>query len=364
METLAWIGLTQSFFGAVLVGTKSGATIPDRLLTIWLLLMAFVFLSLGLDLKSNSFTILTSSFLAFNPLIYLYASASTFSNFKLKWHHFLHLLPFLFFEIYSHITQTEFLPGSFFDRDSAYSARIIFSVINLISWFVYTSIALTLIHKHRINLKNELSSIDSSDKLSWLLFISIFYTVYWIILLIASLTIVTIKSTSTFPMVYSYIVMLIMSFIISYYGVRQREIHKFFWKSNQAGKVAENTTEETEIRLKAAEIAIKQFLVDEKGFKDSDLSLQTLSEKTGYPRYVVTEVLNKTMNTNFFSYVNGLRTEEAKRLLSSPLNRYSIEATGNECGFKSRSSFYTFFKKRVGMTPYEYKLSKSNQIGV
>jgi hypothetical protein len=49
METLAWIGLTQSLFGAVLVGTKSGASLPDRILTIWLLIMAVVFLSLGLD---------------------------------------------------------------------------------------------------------------------------------------------------------------------------------------------------------------------------------------------------------------------------------------------------------------------------
>ncbi|MDX9782447.1 MAG: AraC family transcriptional regulator [Bacteroidales bacterium] len=364
METLAWIGLTQSLFGAVLVGTKSGVTLPDRLLAVWLLLMAFVFLSLGLDLRNNSFTILTSSFLAFNPLLYLYASASTISNFKLKWHHSLHIVPFLFFEIYSHLTLTEFLPGSFLERDSAYSARLIFSIINIISWFVYTSIALTLIHKHRINLKNELSSIDSSDRLSWLLFISIFYTVYWIILLIASLTIVTIKSPSTFPMVYSYIVMLGMSMIISYYGVRQREIHKFFWKSSNSQKNVENLAEETEIRLQAAECAIKNFLIDEKGFTDPDLSLQTLSEKTGFPRYVVTEVLNKRMNTNFFTYVNGLRTEEAKRLLSSIANKYSIEATGNECGFKSRSSFYTFFKKSVGMTPNEYKLSKSNQIDV
>lgn len=361
METLAWIGLTQSLFGTVLVGTKSGAKLPDRILAFWLLLMAIVFLSLGLDLRNNSFTILTSSFLAFNPLLYIYASASTISNFRIRWHHFLHLIPFLFFEIYSHITQTEFLPGSFFTQDSSYSARIVFGIINIVSWFVYTSVALFLIHKHKINLRNELSSIDSSDKLNWLLFISVFYTVYWIILLIASLTIVSIKSNSNFPMIYSYIVMLVMSFIISYYGVRQKELHKFFWRKKTGERLFENSPEERDKRLFDAELAIKKYLEDEKGFRDPELSLQTLSEKCGFPRYIVTEVLNKTMNTNFFAYINGLRTEESKRFLLSPDNRYSIEAIGNECGFKSKSSFYTFFRKSTGMTPNEFKLSNSNQ---
>lgn len=361
METLAWIGLTQSLFGAVLVGTKSGASLPDRILTIWLLIMAVVFLSLGLDLRNNSFTILTSSFLIFNPLLYLYASGLTLTNFRLKWRHSLHLIPFLFFEIYSHITQTEFLPGSFFEQDSALATRMAFAVINLISWFVYTSVALMLVHRHRINLKNELSSIDSSDKLNWLLFISIFYTIYWIILLIASLTIVTIKSTSYFPMAYSYIVMLAMSFIITYYGVRQGDIHKFFWRSNKSYADADSNNRESINRYESAESAIRKFLIEEKGFRDPDLSLQILSEKTGYPRYLVTEVLNKVMKTNFFTYVNGLRTQEAKRLLSSPGNIYSIEAIGNECGFKSRSSFYTFFKKDAGMTPNEFKQSQTKR---
>ena len=90
MEALAWIGLTQSLFGSLLMGTKPGALLPDKILTIWLFLMAFVFLSLGLDLRNNSFTILTSSFLIFNPLLFLYACASTLSDFRLKWIHFIH----------------------------------------------------------------------------------------------------------------------------------------------------------------------------------------------------------------------------------------------------------------------------------
>lgn len=358
METLAWIGLTQSLFGAILLGTKSGASLQDRILTIWLFLMAVVFLSLGLDLKSNSLTILTSSFLIFNPLLYFYASASTIRGFRFRWHNFLHLLPFLFFEIYSHITKTDFLFSSFFARDGELYIRLAFGVINLVSWFVYTTWALILIHRHRMNLRNEFSSIESSEKLNWLLFISIFYTVYWITLLIAALTIVSIRSTSTFPIIYSYTVLLAMSFIISYYGARQREITKFF----REGEIEKDL--EISRRNEPAEEAIRQFLVDEKGFTDPDLSLQILSDKTGYPRYLITEVLNKTMESNFFTYVNGLRTEEAKRLLASPTNRYSIEAIGNECGFKSRSSFYTFFKKSVGMTPNEYKLSQMNQKGV
>ena len=362
MEHLAWIGLSQSLFGALLVGSKSNASLPDKILSIWLLLMAVVFLSLGLDIRSNSFTTLTSSFLLFNPLLYLYSAGSTVKGFKLKWTHTFHLLPFIFFEAYSHITKIEFLPGAYFERDGEFLIRIIFGVVNIASWFGYTAVALMLIHKHRMRLKDELSSIDSMDKLSWLLFISIFYTVYWIVLLIVSLTIVSIRSSSLFPMVYNYAVLLGMAFIITYYGVRQREIARFF---READAESESINEGDEnMRHVNVERAIRSFMEEERGFTNPELSLQSLSESSGFPRYLVTEVLNNRMGTNFFTYVNGLRTQEAKRLLSSPDNKYSIEAIGFECGFKSRSSFYTFFKKSVGMTPNEFKLSVLRQKGV
>ena len=55
---------------------------------------------------------------------------------------------------------------------------------------------------------------------------------------------------------------------------------------------------------------------------------------------------------NFVSFVNSYRIAEAKKLLLDP-NKYNltIEAIGNESGFKSKSAFNGAFKKITGMTP-------------
>lgn len=69
----------------------------------------------------------------------------------------------------------------------------------------------------------------------------------------------------------------------------------------------------------------------------------------------LTEVINKTIGSNFYQLVNRYRIEAAKEMLANEYSRYSIEAMGAECGFGSRSSFYSFFKKSEGVTPLEYR---------
>ncbi|MBL7937270.1 MAG: helix-turn-helix transcriptional regulator, partial [Bacteroidia bacterium] len=41
-------------------------------------------------------------------------------------------------------------------------------------------------------------------------------------------------------------------------------------------------------------------------------------------------------------------------LLDEKYKNYTIEAHGNEVGFKSKSSFNLAFKKHVGVTPSEF----------
>ena len=85
--------------------------------------------------------------------------------------------------------------------------------------------------------------------------------------------------------------------------------------------------------------------------------MDLLSEEINFPKYQITEVLNIEIGKNFFQFVNSYRIEAVKKMLLEPKLKYSIEAIGYECGFNSKSSFYTVFKKITGKTPAAFRES-------
>ena len=83
--------------------------------------------------------------------------------------------------------------------------------------------------------------------------------------------------------------------------------------------------------------------------------MDLLSQQLDIPKHHVTEVLNTVIGRNFFQFVNQYRVEAVKKLLRDPDNQWSIEAIGYECGFSSKSSFFSTFKRLTGITPAQYR---------
>ncbi len=94
-------------------------------------------------------------------------------------------------------------------------------------------------------------------------------------------------------------------------------------------------------------------IVDQhKPYLDPALNLQTLADKVGINTHELSLVLNKGFGMNFYAYVNGLRTEEAIRLLESgQYGHGDMEAISIRAGFNSRTTFYAAIKKLKGETP-------------
>ena len=84
-------------------------------------------------------------------------------------------------------------------------------------------------------------------------------------------------------------------------------------------------------------------------------SILNLSE--GY----VSQLINKNSDLNFNDFVNKMRIEESKKMLSDDnYGNYTITAIGLESGFNSKTSFYTAFKKFTNKTPTEYRKAVRN----
>lgn len=102
--------------------------------------------------------------------------------------------------------------------------------------------------------------------------------------------------------------------------------------------------------------ALQRLMEQEHLYRNPDLGRQLVAERLGISEGYLSQVMTAQVGRAFTDYVNSFRVEEAKRLLITPsFNRYSLEAIGLEAGFKSRSAFYTGFKKATGVTPGLYR---------
>ena len=95
---------------------------------------------------------------------------------------------------------------------------------------------------------------------------------------------------------------------------------------------------------------------EEKLFKNETLTVHQVAQIMEIPRQHLSQVLNVYMKSNFQDCINTFRVEEFIDCLKQPkYNQYTIMGIANEVGFKSKSSFYTTFKKLYGVTPSQYK---------
>lgn len=90
-------------------------------------------------------------------------------------------------------------------------------------------------------------------------------------------------------------------------------------------------------------------------YRNADLSLNELAEKLDSNTTYVSKVINDLADSNFTTFINRYRIEEACKLLSDPHSAHlSIEGIAYTVGFHSKSAFNGAFKKNTGKTPSEY----------
>ena len=101
---------------------------------------------------------------------------------------------------------------------------------------------------------------------------------------------------------------------------------------------------------------ILHILVMQKKYKDKNYSAKRLAEDLGTNTRYVSAVVNVRFHTNYTSFVNKYRIEEAMSILVD--KRYQdlrVEEVSDMVGFANRQSFYASFFRETGITPREYK---------
>lgn len=90
-------------------------------------------------------------------------------------------------------------------------------------------------------------------------------------------------------------------------------------------------------------------------YQESDLSLDKLAALLGISRNQLSELLNVHLQVTFYEYLNNFRFEASLQLLKESQSNRSILDIAYQAGFNNKNSFYTTFKRKLGMTPSEYR---------
>lgn len=102
---------------------------------------------------------------------------------------------------------------------------------------------------------------------------------------------------------------------------------------------------------------VKTIMEEQKPFLDPDFNLLEFARLTEVSVKEMSEILKRGFNSNFYQFVNTYRVNETKRMLIDPkFNHLTNFAIAQMAGFRSKSTFISYFKKIEGKTPKVYKL--------
>ena len=95
-------------------------------------------------------------------------------------------------------------------------------------------------------------------------------------------------------------------------------------------------------------------MIEDKLYQNANLKSSEIAKKLGLTTHQFSQLLNDNLKKNFATFVNEYRIDCAKQKIIS-ISNITLEEIGYECGFNSKSTFYTTFKKLVGKTPAQFK---------
>lgn len=108
-------------------------------------------------------------------------------------------------------------------------------------------------------------------------------------------------------------------------------------------------------RFPAVEARLSQLMSRDVLYREPALTIGQVARRSGYPEYLVSAVINRSLGGNFWEYINRHRIEAARECLADRNDRRTILEIAYACGFTSKSTFNAAFKRQVGQTPSAYR---------
>jgi len=283
IEPVLYIGISQSFFAGLIISTKKPLTVANRLMAAWLFLICIELLfalinSTVIEMYSFHFVGFT-----YGPLLYLYVKFMTNKDRKFNWFALLHFIPFLVFFAVSVIFRSIPLMKdlrTFFAPDRFISLRIVYGVCFFLSVSVYSILSFIEIRRHQRNLKNLISYTSGIVTLNWLKVASIsYYVAFLVLFMLGGLDMIgNFIPFDPYFVIFGFITLL--SFVYSFYGIRQPVIFGEAVKETDNGKKETEKYARSGLKEDQAERYLHKLLncmEKDKPYLDRNLSITSLT---------------------------------------------------------------------------------------
>ena len=375
MKYVFLIAAFNAFFFLILLLQKKPKALHDKILIWWLVYLGIYTGFYGLfssELFTN-FPILSASFISLlmlhGPFLYFYISSLVINTDRFSSKNLLHFTPFLVFNFYLFVVS--FFPMaseriSLSHVVSDYESPLLFRlflILTVLSGPVYFVLSTRLFKKLDIQIFNNFSSAENLN-LDWLRkLVYIFGSVWTLLMVVATIHHVFHLFSWIFCTDGISLSLSIFIILIGYYGLKQKELFsnpekESFVLEQKPGKYAGSGLKEPDARLYLEKL--KNYMATEKPYLNPDLNLPQLAKEVDIPAHYLSQVINEGMGLNFFDFINRQRVEDVKSKITDPkFNNYSILGIAFESGFNSKSAFNRVFKNSTGLTPSEYKKSRS-----
>lgn len=158
------------------------------------------------------------------------------------------------------------------------------------------------------------------------------------------------------------IILVLEVLFMGYFGINQSKVlvPYFLLEDDNApinsNKASKEFTLKEKVEFTKLQEKLEDALQEQKIFLDDELTLTKLASTIETTDKKLSKLLNQFMKVTFYDLINSCRIKEFKeKIQSSIYNDFTIEGIANECGFKSKASFYRIFKKETGVSPSEFK---------
>jgi len=309
-------------------------------------------------LETSIFYCLHTFGLLFGPILYFYTKITIYGELKIRKNDYMHLFPFLFVLIYT-LVRLIIITG---DNKIwlSYVEGFVFDLMLNLQVLFYMVYSLLEVSKYRKQIRDFYSSIKGLYY-SWLAVVLYGFFFMWLIdfthfmldKIIGLPAIVNLMSTTI-----SLSINFVFAILVFYKGLTHPEFFNSDIKEEKPKyEKSKLTREDADIYLKK----LQNFMLQEKPYLIPNININELSAKVDIPMRFISQIINDSLNKNFFDFINYYRIEESKVYLTDPkFKKRNILEILYEVGFNSKATFNKVFKEYTGQTPTEYRQRHSS----